>query len=131
MTGRPLRERAARWAQRALPVAVVAGCVALAHAFGLVLCPLKRFLGVPCPTCGSTRALALLLRGDVCGAFEMQPLAMAIACVIAPCLLAARAALGKARFGAAVAHTVRSPLFWAVAAAATAANWAYVIFRGN
>ena len=92
---------------------------------------MKRFLGVPCPTCGSTRALALLLHGDVCGAFAMQPLSMAVACVIAPILLAARAALGKARFGAAVARAIRSPLFWAAASAAVAANWAYVIMRGN
>ncbi len=109
----------------------MAGCIALAHAFGFVLCPMKRFLGVPCPTCGSTRALSFIFHGDVCGAFVMQPLSMAFVCVIVPGLLAARAVLGKARFGDAIACVIRSPIFWVFAIAAEAANWAYVAMRGN
>ena len=59
-----------------LAVAIVAACVSLAHAFGVTLCPMKRLLGVPCPTCGTTRAFAALFRGDVSGAFAQQPLVM-------------------------------------------------------
>ena len=72
-----------------------------------------------------------MLRGDVCGAFAMQPLSMVFVCVIVPGLLAARAALGKARFGNAIACVIRSPIFWVVAIAAEATNWAYVAMRGN
>ena len=121
----------ARWGRRGLPVAVVAGCIALAHAFGFTICPMKRFLCLPCPTCGTTRAFALLLRGDVRSAFAMQPLSVLFVCVVMPCLLAARVALGKARFRAAIAYAICSPLFWGVAVAAVMTNWAYVIMRGN
>ena len=131
MTRLHVGERAARWGQRALPVLIIVGCVAIAHAFGFTLCPMKRLLGMPCPTCGTTRAFALLLLGDVCGAFAMQPLSMFFACVIAPALLLSRAAFGKARFEGAISPAIHSPLFWIAVAAAVAANWAYVAMRGN
>ena len=54
------------------------GLLALAaHAAGVVICPLKRFTGIPCPTCGTTRACVALLKGDVAGAFGLNPLATA------------------------------------------------------
>lgn len=37
-------------------------------------CPIYRFLGIPCPTCGMTRAFLCLLNGDIGGAFSMNPL---------------------------------------------------------
>jgi hypothetical protein len=36
------------------------------------LCPLLRFTGVPCPSCGGTRAGLLLLAGDPVAAFRMN-----------------------------------------------------------
>lgn len=114
-----------------MPVFIVAGCVALAHAFGFTLCPMKRLLGVPCPTCGTTRAFALLLRGDGCGAFAMQPLSVFLVCVLAPALMLARAVFGKARFECVTASAIRSTFFWIAVAAAVVANWAYVVIRGN
>lgn len=109
----------------------VAVCVALAHVFGLTLCPLKRWLGVPCPTCGTTRAAVLLLHGDVCGAFELQPLAMGAVCLLAPAALAVRLALGARRTKAFLAVAARRPAFWCIVAAAVLANWVYVIVHGN
>jgi hypothetical protein len=52
--------------------------VALLAAFALVAvgwrCPVLLVAGVPCPTCGVTRALVLALHGDVAGATRMHPL---------------------------------------------------------
>ena len=114
-----------------LAMCIVAGCVVLAHVFGLTLCPMKRLLDVPCPTCGATRAVVLLLRGDVCGAFVMQPLAMGTVCLLVPTALAVRLAFGARRTKAFLFAAARAPTFWFVVAAAVLANWAYVIVHGN
>jgi hypothetical protein len=37
-------------------------------------CPLRMLTGVPCPTCGSTRAGLALVRGDIPGALHFNPL---------------------------------------------------------
>lgn len=54
------------------------------------LCPSRALLGLPCPGCGMTRALAALLRGDFAAAFAFHPWAFA---------LAAQAALGWVAWG--------------------------------
>lgn len=41
------------------------------------VCPSIRWWALACPGCGGTRALYLLLHGDVWGAFAMNPLLMA------------------------------------------------------
>jgi hypothetical protein len=38
-------------------------------------CVFKGITGIPCPTCGSTRAAIFLSRGDVAAALTMNPLA--------------------------------------------------------
>lgn len=45
-------------------------------------CGLKSAFGIPCFSCGSTRATMLLLGGDVLGAIAMQPLTMLIFALI-------------------------------------------------
>ena len=114
-----------------LAVTIVAVCVALAHAFGVTLCPLKRLLGVPCPTCGTTRAFVELLRGDVFGAFARQPLVMSCSLLGLPVLLAIRIAFGRKTFADLLAAASRSAVFWCLAVAAVLANWIYVIRHGN
>jgi len=37
-------------------------------------CPLHTLTGIPCPSCGLTRALRLALHGDLAGATRMHPL---------------------------------------------------------
>lgn len=59
----------------------------------LPLCLVRRVLGLPCPGCGMTRALAHLARGEWRAALALHPLAP---------LLAAELALGWAAAGAAV-----------------------------
>jgi hypothetical protein len=38
------------------------------------VCPMRLIFGVPCPTCGITRAARELLHGDLAGATHMHPL---------------------------------------------------------
>lgn len=49
-------------------------------------CPLRALTGVPCPTCGCTRALAALLRQDVAAYWQLQPLALPLAASVLICL---------------------------------------------
>ncbi|MFO7937663.1 MAG: DUF2752 domain-containing protein [Kiritimatiellia bacterium] len=53
--------------------------VALAglHFCGVQLCLFHRFTGLPCPVCGSSRAVIMLLNGNFSEAFLLQPLASA------------------------------------------------------
>jgi len=59
-----------------LAVLVVGAVILAAHAAGIVLCPFRRFVGLPCPGCGSTRAVLALLQGDVAAALALNPLAV-------------------------------------------------------
>ncbi len=42
--------------------------------FEIPTCPMKVFLGIPCPGCGVSRALMSVLRLDFAAAFEFNPL---------------------------------------------------------
>ena len=56
--------------------------IAVLHLCGIRVCLFRRLTGLPCLTCGGTRALAALAVGDIAGAFRIQPLvsALLIAC---------------------------------------------------
>lgn len=101
------------------------GLVALlAHFFGLTLCPLKRLTGIPCPTCGTTRACLLLLRGHPRDAFAMQPFALVgipllILWILSPRVRAFSAALWK--------HSTIKLL----ALLLLLLDWLYVFHHGN
>jgi hypothetical protein len=47
------------------------------------LCVFRRALGIPCPGCGLTRAVAALLRGDLRAAFAYHPAAPVLALEVA------------------------------------------------
>nr|WP_314463210.1 DUF2752 domain-containing protein [uncultured Clostridium sp.] len=37
------------------------------------ICPMRGLLGIPCPACGSTRAMLLFAKGDFIGGMRMNP----------------------------------------------------------
>jgi hypothetical protein len=94
----PLEAAPTRTALRAQPGAVpfgaiLAGCAIVVLAMVAVLplarlpfslCVFKAVTGVPCFTCGSTRALTLLARLDLAGALAMNPLVASGALLLIP-----------------------------------------------
>jgi len=89
-------------------------------------CLFRLLTGIPCPTCGSTRATVSLLHGDFPGALAYNPL-VTCALVAAPAAAAVHVVLWRAgRSG--LTAVLRRP-GWAVAALVVAllANWAYVL----
>ena len=95
------------------------------------LCTFKAVTGLPCMTCGTTRTLGLLFRGDVAHALSMNPLATVAGIGLAAWglgdlwLLRRQAALGLE-----VDPSARR--FLRVAAVVlVAANWAYLIASGR
>jgi hypothetical protein len=117
-------------------VLVVAGwitAVAVIHARGLaiggeppVVCTFRRMTGVPCATCGSTRAAFALARGDLFAALLLNPLVVVTGAVLALILLARLVSARRLRL------ELSRPgrwLAWSIAAVLFAANWAWVIWR--
>jgi hypothetical protein len=69
---------AALWAVTSV-AAIAAAPVALAIAKTAPACPLRRWTGMACLSCGGTRALLALARGDVPQAVAFNPLVAAAA----------------------------------------------------
>lgn len=109
----------------------VLAAVLVAHATGRVLCPLKRLTGIPCPSCGATRACISVLRGDIREAFRLQPFAVALAFGAVPALLAACALAGRERVRSAVAAAFARRSVRLVCLALLVADWIYVVLNGN
>jgi Protein of unknown function (DUF2752) len=98
---------------------------------GIPLCMFKASTGLPCVTCGGTRALVALGHLDVAGAFAMNPLvALALVTLVPWGLVDAVLALkGRAlvlEIGPAVGHALR----WSIVPVLLA-NWAYLIAVGR
>ena len=52
-------------------IMIICGLILLA---GIFKCPVYETIGIPCPTCGITRAYKLFLTGHIKDAFMMHPL---------------------------------------------------------
>ena len=95
------------------------------------VCYLKALTGIPCPTCGSTRAVGCLAHGDLPGAFAMNPLATAALLALVPWALCDLALLTRGRaLGLSVSPRGGQVLRIAVVVALVA-NWAYLIAAGR
>ena len=99
--------------------------------WGLPLCVLKASTGVPCLTCGATRAVVRLANLDPAGALVMNP-AVALAFLIlvpwaiADAVLALRGRSLILEVGPGLGRTLR----W-IAVPVLIANWAYLIAVGR
>ena len=114
----------------AVLAAVAVGLLRL-DALPFTVCFFKLVTGLPCATCGSTRALGRLFRGDLAGAFGMNPLAAAGMLALLPwaaadlALMTRRKAFGL-ELGPAAARVAR-----VAAVAAVFVNWAYLVAAGR
>lgn len=106
---------------------LVAAAALLEQRWGLALetCLLRRTTGVPCPTCGSTRSVLALLRGDVAGSLQASPLLWIAGTLLI--VIAARRFLGgpsDPRPGTGI-----QPRHLLLGLALLLANWVWVLTR--
>ncbi|HEY6554573.1 MAG TPA: DUF2752 domain-containing protein [Vicinamibacteria bacterium] len=124
-----------------LPLGAVFGTIAGlgALAVGLLgldrlpfaVCVFKGLTGLPCPTCGSTRALGRLVSLDLLGALAMNPLAtMSIVLLFVWALadfgLLARGRALEVEMGRPLGRIVR-----VLAVTLVVVNWAYLLGSGR
>jgi len=112
---------------------VAAAAVGLLHLdrIPISLCLFKAFTGLPCPTCGTTRALGRLFALDFGGAMRMNPFTTVLAVVVAAWALADLALLPRRR---ALDVEVSPRLGFALRVGALAlflANWVYLVAAGR
>jgi hypothetical protein len=112
-------------------VATIAVGVLHLDRLGFPVCLFKAATGLPCPTCGSTRALGRLFDLDLPGAFAMSPLATIGALALFPWAIADLVLLTRGRaldadVSPPVAHAARI-----AAVAAVALNWAWLVASGR
>jgi len=120
------------WLSVAAGSAVCAALALAAPELRVPRCAFKTLTGLPCPTCGATRACLALVRGDVAAAFVSNPLLMLAGAgallyvAYATVVLAGRLPRCRVLVTRAEAHAVR-----AVSVALLTANWAYLIVSGR
>lgn len=123
----PGRQLGFLWGGAAL-VCAAAAPWAPAFARGMPACPFRELLGIPCLTCGSTRALLALARLDVGAAFSWNPL---VACAGTVFVIGGIVALVAALVGGEVRAPRSTPLLRAALAAAIAGNWVFLVAAGR
>jgi hypothetical protein len=111
-------------------VAAVVGLLGLDR-LALTFCVFKGLTGLPCPTCGSTRAVARLFGFDLPGALAMNPFTTVVAVVIAAwamvdLLLIPRGRALRVGFSPTLGKAFRIAAF-----ALFFANWVYLILAGR
>jgi hypothetical protein len=118
------------------PLAILGLLAARFFPFDLIslgACPWRALSGVPCPTCGGTRALMELTRLDVAGALQMNPL-VALA-GLAAAVYAVHALgvllLGRRRWRPDISSPQVLPMVRVGVVAALLLNWAYLMVAGR
>jgi hypothetical protein len=125
----------------ALPLGAILGAIGLVGALvvrfgglahlGLTLCTLKALTGIPCPSCGGTRAVELLARFDLAGAWAMNPLVTALALLVIPWALADAWLWPR---GKALELSVAPPaaaVLRVLAVVVVLVNWLYLVLAGR
>jgi hypothetical protein len=98
---------------------------------GFTFCYFKAFTGWPCPSCGTTRALARLVRGDLAGGLAMNPLTATGILAVVPWAAADALLLARGRALSVRVRPALRPALVALAVAAGLANWAYLVSVGR
>jgi hypothetical protein len=124
--------RIPRWVLAVVLVwlALLGLAVAVSHAHGTPaqLCWFKRATGLPCPTCGTTRALEALASGRLLDALAVNPLVMVLLSAMA--LVLAVRVMTRRALTVRLSAPLRRGALWA-ALAIVALNWVYLIVRGT
>jgi hypothetical protein len=94
----------------------------------IVLCPLKRLIDLPCPTCGSTRSALSILSGDIVGAVAYNPLFFVVGMLLLAAVLVRLVFARRVRVHVGGLQRIG---VWVVFAALLLGNWAYVIRMGR
>jgi hypothetical protein len=97
---------------------------------GPVLCPFRAATGLPCPTCGLTRAAHAILHGDIGAAFAINPMAAVLVLATPPAV--ALLALTNRKGGPAIRMDASRTERLALRAALVGlvlVNWVYVLIK--
>lgn len=113
-------------------VAALLGTVWLSSGIPTPLCPLHALSGIPCPTCGSTRAAGALLHGDLKTALTHNPLMIVafLAAALYVCYAAAVVVCRLPRIRIKSLSPTEARVIRALAIFLIAANWFYLLWRG-
>lgn len=95
------------------------------------LCAFKALTGLPCASCGSTRALARLSRLDLSGALALNPFFAGIALLVGAWAIADLALLARGRALCLELSARESGRLSLAVVVALAVNWAYLIAAGR
>ena len=95
------------------------------------VCVFHAVTGLPCLTCGATRAIAELVAGDIRGAVAMNPLATIAAIGMVPWGLADLVLMTRGRAVAVEAAPGGARVVRIAALALVAVNWAYLVAVGR
>jgi hypothetical protein len=113
-----------------LVLAAVVGLLGLDR-LPLTFCLFKGLTGWPCPTCGSTRAVARLFDLDPAGALAMNPFTTLVAVVIGAWAVVDLLLLPRRR-ALRVSVSPKAGRWLRVAAlVGFVANWVYLLFAGR
>ena len=102
--------------------------VALHYQLPLPACPLREMTGVPCPSCGSTRAFAALAGLDFAGALRLNPL-VSLAAGIAGAVWLCALLRGDETVNRLSKWLGANTFLKALLAAALLLNWLYLLLR--
>ena len=112
---------------------LASAAVGLLHidALPFTVCVFKLTTGLPCLTCGSTRALARLVHGDLYGAWLMNPLAASGTLGLVPWAAADLVLMIRGRALAVELSPAAARAARVAVVAAAVANWAYLVAAGR
>ena len=91
-------------------------------------CPLRRIAGLPCPSCGMTRAFVRVTHGDLAGALKVSPLGLVLALTAALLTAYLAARLTLLRRGPVLETSARERRGLSVLTGLIVlANWSYLL----